>query len=106
MNYNMNYDETSVREEELMENYERLCERNPEKYENMPCYLPEFVKSLDEATYAYDTMRSCWVKVKEKTEITNDVCKELLYHNIEPIFFWLCGWFSYYRYYTQNHWWL
>lgn len=68
MNYNMNYDEHLLREEELMKNYERLCERNPEKYENMPCYLPEFVKSLDEATYAYDTMRSCWVKVKEKLQ--------------------------------------
>lgn len=64
----MNYNETLSREEELMENYERLCKKNPEKYENMPCYLPEFVKSLDEATYAYDTMRSCWVKVKEELQ--------------------------------------
>ena len=68
MNYTMTYDETSVREEKVMEVFEKLRERNPEKYENVPCYLPEFVKSLDEATYAYDTMRSCWVKVKEKLE--------------------------------------
>ena len=68
MNYTMNYDETSVREEKVMEVFEKLRERNPEKYENVPCYLPEFVKSLDEATYAYDTMRSCWEKVKEKLE--------------------------------------
>ena len=37
MNYTMNYDETPVREEKVMEVFEKLRERNPEKYENVPC---------------------------------------------------------------------